>query len=361
MMRLSSTRLTPLFSVLLIGFLLSPLFISCSSAADTPSKSTTETSSVSQKKTSPAPKAPTARSAAALPDSAKTKPSAKPTSNPITKPASPTNPAVPRLEEKTFPQGTLYSLLVPAKSPFKVLPVQSKMLAGVDSPVWKTLSSSAKPLFVINGGYFDPANQLTTSYIFKDGVITGDPKLNTHLTGNPKLVPYLPKIYNRSEFRVYLCHSKRGPFVTRYDIVPHNAPIPGDCLLQDSLGAGPSLLPKITDYEEGFVDYNAQHKLIRDPIGVSARNARSAVGLSDKGDVIFLMGAQDPTNLKSSGFSLMDIAALMKARGAVKAISLDGGSSSGFFYQGKAVYGKFNADGAPVKRPVKSVIVVIPR
>lgn len=275
-------------------------------------------------------------------------------------PLAPPKLATLPLEQKKFPQGILYVLKVPANSSFKVVPMLSKTLASVDSQLWRPTGQSPKPFFLMNGGFFDPNNSLTTSFVFEDGVMTGDPRINPQLVNNPKLVPYLPKIFNRTEFRVYLCQNTPGKFQTRYDITLHNTPVPNQCLLQDSLGAGPGLLPQLADFKEGFVDYNAAGKLTRDPIGVCAKNARSAVGITADGSVLLMMGAQDPANPKTSGFTLADIAALLKARGAVKAMALDGGSSSSLLYNGKAVFGKVNQGGSFIKRPVKSVLMVTP-
>jgi hypothetical protein len=265
------------------------------------------------------------------------------------------------LEQKQFPQGMLYVLTVPAQSDFRVRPGISNVLATVDAPVWQNTSSGKKPVFIVNGGFFDPNNSLTTSFVSLKGSLVGDPRLNPQLVNNPKLVPYLPKIFNRPEFRSYLCQDQGNRVETRYDIALHSEPIPDHCLLQSSLGAGPSLLPRLGDYAQGFVDYNAQGKLTRDPIGVCARNARTVVGLTADGDVILMMGAQSPQNPKSSGFSLPEMASLLKARGAQKAMALDGGSSSSLFYGGKATYGKVNKEGGWVRRPVKSVLMVLPQ
>lgn len=261
---------------------------------------------------------------------------------------------IPVLEQKKFPSGTVYILTIPKDSRFKVVPLMTETLAGIESKAWQ----ANKPIFIINGGYFDPNNRLTTSFVYLQGVLAGDPRLNTRLVDNPKLQPYLPSIFNRTEFRVYHCQGN-GVSRTRYDITLHDAAPPAGCILRDAVGAGPALLPKMTEREEAFVDYNEQDKITRDPIGVCAKNARSALGLTSQGDVIIAMGAQDPANPKNSGFNLEDMATLLKARGAVKAIGLDGGSSSGILYQGKPYYGKFNANGTPVKRPVKSVLAVI--
>ncbi len=272
----------------------------------------------------------------------------------------PAQPPSLSLEKKQFPKGDLYILEVSADAPYLVVPAIAKPLSTIEAPVWKNIKEKS-PVFLINGGFFDPNNGLTTSFIFENGVLSGDPRLNPQLIGNAKIQPYLPKIFDRSEFRTYVCRNTAGQFKTRYDIVAHESPIPTDCVMQASIGAGPSLLPKLGDLEEGFVDYDAQGKLIRDPIGVCALNARSVLGLTEQGDVIIVMGAQSPSNPAKTGFSLSDMASLLAARGAVKAIALDGGSSSGLLFEGKPYYGKFNKDGSPVKRPVKSVLMVLPR
>jgi hypothetical protein len=269
--------------------------------------------------------------------------------------------SLPPLEQKQFPQGTLYTLTVPKGAHFKVLPVLSKTLATIDSQIWQSPAGHAKPVFVINGGFFDPNNSLTISFVFQKGMLAGDPRINPQLVNNPKLIPYLPKIFNRPEFRVYLCQKAQGQFETQYDIAPHDTAIPKDCLLQDSLGAGPTLLPSVEGVAEGFLDYNDAGKLTRDPIGVCAKNARSAVGLTANGDVILMMGSQNPANPKSSGFTLADMASLLKARGAVKAMALDGGSSSSILYNNKPIFGRLGAKGELIKRPVKSVLMVVPR
>lgn len=267
-------------------------------------------------------------------------------------------PAVPALEQKRFPQGTLYTLKIPPGSGFQVRPLLSPNLALVNAPGW-SVKTPKKPVFVLNGGFFDPANGQTTSFIQQNGMLTADPRVNPKLIGNPKLKPYLPQIFNRPEFRTYICRSASGQFKLRYDIVHHPDPIPPDCLLRDALGAGPTLLPTMQDREEAFTDYSPEGKRIRDPIGVCARNARSAVGLTEDGSVVLVMGAQEPSKPAGSGFTLSEMAALLKARGAVKAMALDGGSSSSLVYRDKVYFGKVNKDGTLVKRPVKSVLAVI--
>lgn len=254
------------------------------------------------------------------------------------------------------PQGKLYSLTVPKNSKARFVIGVSPKLETVESPSWKKSSEEGKPVFVINGGFFDPNNGKTTSYLYHDGVKVGDPHDNAQLVKNPKLQPYLTKIFNRTEFRRYDCNESVNNI--RYDIVQRNAPIPAGCTLKEVLGAGPRLLPEVASLEEGFIDYDSAGKMTRDPIGVNAKNARSVLGIDENGAVIVLMGAQVPEEGKK-GFSLQDMASELKARGAVKAMALDGGSSSGLVYQGAVHYGKFNPDGSPVIRPVKSVLMLL--
>jgi exopolysaccharide biosynthesis protein len=52
------------------------------------------------------------------------------------------------------------------------------------------------------------------------------------------------------------------------------------------------------------------------------------------------------------------MAAFMRSKGAQKALNLDGGTSSAFYYRGKTFYGKVDAAGKPIQRPVKSVLIL---
>jgi hypothetical protein len=255
--------------------------------------------------------------------------------------------------EKATPQGKLYIFTLPKKSREVISIGVAPGLETIASPLWKQLYGTPHPIFIINGGFFDP------SFLNKNGKLAEDPRDNQKLMGNDNLKPYFSRIFNRTEFRVYKCNKIANYDSLEYDIVPHNAPIPAGCTLKDALGAGPALLPEVRAQEEAFIDFDEQGRKIRDPIGVNAKNARSALGITENGDVLIMMGAQAPEEGKK-GFSLQDMADQMKAHGAVKAMALDGGSSSGFWHQGAAHYGKFNKDGSPVIRPVKSVLMVLP-
>jgi exopolysaccharide biosynthesis protein len=244
-------------------------------------------------------------------------------------------------------QSTIHAIVIPHDSNYSVIPAVSPELKPIDN-----FASQHQAVAAINGGYFDPKNEKTTSYITQQGKLVADPRTNERLIDNPDLKPYLGKILNRTEFRRYLCGE-----TTRYDITLHDASIPADCQLLDALGGGPSLLPKDTSVEEGFIAYS-NGKVIRDAIGNQGLNARSAVGITRNGDLVLVMVAQKPESPSNSGISLPELAEFLATLGVEKAMNLDGGSSSSLYYQDRTVYGKVDAEGKQIQRPIKSVLLV---
>jgi hypothetical protein len=239
----------------------------------------------------------------------------------------------------------IHTVIIPARSNYLVT---TEVAAGL-TPI-KNFATKNQAIAVINGGYFDPQNGKTTSYIIQETTLVADPRTNERLIDNPDLQNYLGKILNRSEFRRYQCDD-----LTRYDITLHDEIVPDRCTLQDAVGAGPQLLPSDTSVTEGFMAYQ-DGKLIRDAIGATAPNARSAIAITQAGDVIFAMVEQ--LQATDSGMSLPDFASFLSSLGAIKAINLDGGSSSSLYYQGKTYYGKLDKAGNKVPRPLKSVLLV---
>ena len=253
-------------------------------------------------------------------------------------------PKTIRYFERTLPQSIAHILLIPANSGFLVTPALSQKVATVEE-----FAQKHRAVAILNAGFFDPANQKSTSYIVLQGKVVGDPKQNERLVNNPNLKPYLSQIFNRTEFRRYLCGQ-----TIRYSIALHSQSPPAGCQLVDAIGAGPRLLPELTLVKEGFVD-NANK---RDALGSNQPNARTAVGITRDGSVVIVMVAQKPLAPANSGISLPVLADLMKTLGADKAMNLDGGSSSSLYYNGKTFYGKVDLEGNPIKRPVKSVLLV---
>ena len=236
------------------------------------------------------------------------------------------------------------------------LPAGSRLNVAVadDLMTLKDFAQQENALVVLNGGFFDPQNGKTTSHLISQGQAVGDPADNERLVGNPKLAQYMTQILNRSEFRVYACQTDRALIEVNYDIVLHDAPVLDGCITQSAMGGGPQLLPEDTSFEEGFIDYQAG-ELVRDAIGSMGSNARSAIALTTDNNILLMMVAQ---RLDAPGLSLSEVADFAASLGAVKLLNLDGGSSSSIFYDGQTYFGKLDADGNPIERPIKSVIVV---
>ena len=252
-----------------------------------------------------------------------------------------------RYEATEQEQSIIHTVTVPHKGNFSITPAIEEELQPITD-----FATKYQAIAVINGGYFDPNNQKTTSYVVKEGKLLADPRTNERLIDNPDLIPYLGKILNRVEFRRYLCGED-----IRYDIALHNTPYPDGCELKDALGGGPSLLPKDTSVKEGFVAYS-EGKIIRNAIGTTSPNARSAVGIKDNGDIVLAMVEQKPSASGSAGMSLPELADFLSTLGVTKAMNLDGGSSASLYYQGTTFYGRLDREGNKIKRPVKSVLVV---
>ncbi|MHC5935541.1 phosphodiester glycosidase family protein [Nostoc sp.] len=253
-------------------------------------------------------------------------------------------PKTIRYFKRTLPQSIAHILLIPANSKFLVTPALSQKVATVEE-----FAQKHRAVAILNAGFFDPVNQKSTSYIVLQGKLVADPKQNERLVNNPNLKSYLSQIFNRTEFRRYLCGQ-----TVRYDIALHSQSPPAGCKLVDAVGAGPRLLPELTSVQEGFVD-NANK---RDALGSNQPNARTSVGITRDGSVVLVMVAQKSSSPANSGVSLPALADFMKTLGADQAMNLDGGSSSSLYYKGKTFYGKVDLEGNSIKRPVKSVLLV---
>ncbi|WP_416666352.1 phosphodiester glycosidase family protein [Egbenema bharatensis] len=262
-------------------------------------------------------------------------------------------PLTPSVAYETYElaRSTVHVLRVPTEH-FVVTPAVSEELQPLEG-----FAQSTGAIAGVNGGFFDPANQLTTSHVVIQGEWVADPTENDRLITNPDLTTYLDRILNRSEFRQYQCGA-----LIQYDITAHQDPIPEGCQLISSLGAGPRLLPQLTLVEEAFAEI-VEGEFVRDAIGSRQPNARTAIGLTDSGEILLVMAAQQSESPTDSGMTLPELANFMGILGATAAMNLDGGSSSGLYYRGQAVqgeifYGRVNAEGDRIVRPVKSVLLV---
>lgn len=243
---------------------------------------------------------------------------------------------------ESLPNATVHILTIPRSIPLTV--ALSPTLDRLES-----LAESQDAIAAINAGFFDPINGRSTSFISVGGEQVADPRQNDRLMQNPNLAPYLEQILDRSEFRQYRCGEE-----WQAAIAPHSAPIPANCTSHLAIGAGPQLLPELTVEAEAFVDEAAG----RDAIGLRQPNARTAIGLTASGDVVWVMVAQRSEAPATSGFSLIELADWLDRAGLVQALNFDGGSSSSFYYRGETFYGKVNEQGERVERSIKSALLL---
>jgi Phosphodiester glycosidase len=293
--------------------------------------------------------------------------------------------ASPSLQVQTItqPKARIRLVTIPVGQGFRVIAAADR--GGVQQ-LSAFAADEAKAIAIINGGYFDPKNRQTTAFVTAQGQLLLDPRQNKDLMANANVAPYMARILSRSEFRHYRCRpgtaspspTASPTFADRYDITAHDAPIPSGCQLRDGLGAGPQLLPTRTDEADAlYITENG--RVIRDPIGRDRPNARSAVAIKADGSLLLAMVSQLPASPASSGMTLTELAAFLKSQGAVKALNLDGGTSSSLWLRNKSAsetsasetsvsetsvsetseYGQFDAQGEPMKRPVKSVLMVV--
>ncbi|MBF2027880.1 MAG: phosphodiester glycosidase family protein [Oscillatoriales cyanobacterium C42_A2020_001] len=246
-----------------------------------------------------------------------------------------------------LPRSFVHTLKIPAQSRFVVTPALSSTLKTVEA-----FAETEAAIAVINGGFFDPENQKSTSSIILNGQQVAKPEDNERLMSNPNLLPYLDKILNRSEFRRYRCDG-----IVQYDIVLRQELPPANCQLEEALGGGPQLLPFMTLEHEGFLD-TQNGQVVRDPLGSNQPNARSAIGITRDGSTIWVLAAQRSDAPNNSGLTLSELANFMKKLGVEKGMNLDGGSSAAMYYQGEVFYGKLDTAGQGSDRPVKSVLIV---
>ncbi len=174
------------------------------------------------------------------------------------------------------------------------------------------------PKFVVNAGFFDPKNQKTVSYVVIDGKVVLNPEENESLMSNKVLKPYINKILNRSEFRIY--ENEKGRLL--YDITPHDEKAPAGYKLKHSIQAGPMLFPDLRLEEEFFVLVK-DGKIISESASALHKYARTAIGIRDNKVYLFIVTNEAPMTLE-------ELADLTRRWGMQKSMAFDGGGSTSF-------------------------------
>jgi exopolysaccharide biosynthesis protein len=237
-------------------------------------------------------------------------------------------------------KNSLYILKISDTKKYNIQSYISEKLETVEDIAKKTNAFA-----VINGGFFDPKNMKTVSYIIEDGQIAANPTLNEKLTESIALKPYLEKIYNRAEFRVYNCFGK-----TTFDITKHNDKTAFGCKIVHSIQAGPQLLPEMNLEDEFFI-LKQNGKVIKQSAGVLVKTARAAIGI--KKDQLYIMVTKEDAKL-----DIYELQSLIKTLKLDKAMAFDGGSSVSFYLNdcGKKRYVTGLSDSG--LRQIKSALVI---
>ena len=229
-------------------------------------------------------------------------------------------------QAETSGKNKISVLIVPIGKPFELRPV-------LNATTCPTSESATKEdaIVSVNGGYFNlhggssagSSAGSSTGYITINGQQVCTPKDNDALVKNPKLKPFLEKIFDRSELR-FIADAK-GKVMVR--IQPHSEALPQGFTLQHSLQAGPRLLPTVTSKEEAFLRTEPDGSLT-DSIGCLKPAARTAFGITREGKAIIVCVAGPKQDEFSSGMTLQELADYMKKLGCVEAINFDGGTST---------------------------------
>ena len=171
---------------------------------------------------------------------------------------------------------------------------------------------------VVNAGFFDPKNQKSVSYATINGQVVLNPQNNENLMGNEALQPFLPKILNRSEFRIL--EDEKGRLL--YDIAPHNAEIQEGYTVKHSIQGGPGLFPELRLEEEFFVLVR-DGKIVSESASALHKYARTAIGIRENNIYLFVITKEAPMTLE-------EVADLTRKWGMEKAMAFDGGGSTSF-------------------------------
>ncbi len=211
------------------------------------------------------------------------------------------------------PEGVYIIELNSAKIKDKLVPYYVEDLKS-NEDVYK----DTKAKLVVNAGFFDPKNQKTVSYVVIDSNVALDPNNNENLMKNSVLEPYLPKILNRSEFRIL--QNEKGDIL--YDIAPHNDEVEEGYKILHSVQAGPMLFPDLRLEEEFFIIVK-DGKIVSESASALHKYARTAIGIRDNNVYLFIV-----TN--KARMNLIELADLTRKWGMQKAMAFDGGGSTSF-------------------------------
>ena len=224
-------------------------------------------------------------------------------------------------EVKTPRDYSAISVMTPVKGIY-IFKIDTKNLKGKIVPYYEVhlktnreVYDCTKALLVVNAGFFDPSNEQTVSYVTKDYAECLDPHRNNNLIQNEALKPYLPKIFNRSEFRVL---EKNGEY--KYDIAQHNDKPETGYHIKHSIQAGPMLLPSAKLEEEFFI-LKKDGKIVSESASALKPYARTAIGIKNNNIYILIFTTEHPATLE-------EVAKFGECMELEKLMAFDGGGST---------------------------------
>ncbi len=198
-----------------------------------------------------------------------------------------------------------------------------KCIVADDLMTTREVHKKADAVLTINGGFFDPQNKKTVSYVTTDGQMIADPLFNENLLSDPLLRKNLDKILNRSEFRVLECFSGY-----KFEIAQHKSDIDFECQVMNSIQAGPLVHPQLQLEEEFFIMKDADGNITRESASVLHKVPRTILGLKDDKIYILLFTDKHPATLE-------EVAQYCAELDLDRAMALDGGGSTSMNYLNK--------------------------
>jgi len=199
-----------------------------------------------------------------------------------------------------------------------------KCVSTQDLTTNREIHKKSKAVLTINGGFFDPVNKKTVSYVYSDRGLIEDPIFNENLYKSAIVRKNMDKILNRSEFRILECFDGY-----KAEISSHKNPVDFECQLVNSVQAGPLIYPQLRLEEEFFIVKDDDGNIIRESASVLHRVPRTIVGLEGDKYIHFLIFTDNhPVTLEEA-------AKYCEKFGIDRAMALDGGGSTSLNYKNK--------------------------
>lgn len=198
-----------------------------------------------------------------------------------------------------------------------------KCVISDDLMTTREIHKKADAVLTVNGGFFDPQNKKSVSYVASEGQIVADPIFNENLLADPLIRKNIDKVLNRSEFRVLECFNGY-----EFEIAQHKSPINFECQLLNSIQAGPLVYPQLQLEEEFFVVKDKEGNIIRESASVFDKVPRTIIGLKDNNVHILVFTDKHPMTLE-------EVSKYCAELGLDRAMALDGGGSTSMNYLDK--------------------------